>query len=128
MQQQCSGITKAGGRCRGRALPGSAYCIAHDPARVVEIAEYRRQGGKAKSNAARARRHMSAAAMTPDHLQGVLGLTIAGVLDGSKPPGVGQAVAALARAAMHVREQSEIETRIEALEAAAGIRDRQRVS
>jgi|SRR5215211_6613670 len=120
MQQQCSGITKAGGRCRGRALPGSAYCIAHDPARVVELAEYRRQGGKAKSNAARARREIERAALTPNELQGILGVTIKAVLAGAKPPGIGQAVAALARAAMSVREQSEIETRLAALEEATG--------
>jgi hypothetical protein len=60
MQQQCSGQTKAGERCRGKALPTSRYCIAHDPDKVVEMAEYRRQGGQARSNKARAQKELPA--------------------------------------------------------------------
>jgi hypothetical protein len=64
MQAQCSGTTKAGEPCKAKALPGSAYCLAHDPNRVVEMAAYRRQGGKAKSNAARAKKALPAEPLT----------------------------------------------------------------
>ncbi len=43
---QCSGITAAGGRCKGQAISNSQYCFSHSP----EHAEARRQrasrGGK----------------------------------------------------------------------------------
>jgi hypothetical protein len=43
MLMQCSGTTKAGARCRARALPGSDRCISHDPTRQAELAEWRRR-------------------------------------------------------------------------------------
>ena len=43
---QCSGITAAGGRCKGQAISNSQYCFSHSP----DHAEARRQrasrGGK----------------------------------------------------------------------------------
>ena len=43
---QCSGITAAGGRCKGQAISNSEYCFSHSP----EHAEARKQrasrGGK----------------------------------------------------------------------------------
>src|SRR5215211_9268617 len=59
MLRQCSGITKAGKRCNSMALPESDFCISHDPTRIADLAEYRRRGGKGRSNDARARKALS---------------------------------------------------------------------
>ena len=87
------------------------------------MAEARRKGGQAKSNRARARKQLAATALTPAELEGVLGLTITQVLSGAKPPGVGSAIAALARASIAIREAGEIEERLAALEAANDMTD-----
>jgi hypothetical protein len=117
MVERCKATNASGAPCGAQARR-DGWCAWHDPARRAEMAEARRRGGQARSNKARARKQLTSAAMSPAELQGVIGLTITQVLAGTKPPGVGQAVAALARAAMHVREASEVEARLEALEAA----------
>jgi hypothetical protein len=110
-------------QCCRRAMGAQArrdgWCAWHDPGRRAEMAEARRRGGQARSNKARARKQLVGAAMSPAELEGVIGLTIAQVLAGTKPPSVGSAVAALARAAIAVREATEIEERLAALEAAS---------
>jgi hypothetical protein len=125
-QQRCNGTNKQGEQCRGKALPGSAYCIAHDPAKIVAITEARRKGGAARSNRAKARREMANAALSPAELQGLIAVTIRAVLAGTKSPGIGQAIAALSRAAVAVREATETDERIAALEEAAGLGERRR--
>jgi hypothetical protein len=64
--------------------------------------------------------------MTPVELEGIIGLTITAVLAEQKTPAIGNAIAALARAAISIREVSEIEKRLEALEAANGLGSGQR--
>ncbi len=81
------------------------------------MAEARRKGSKAKSNRARARKQLTSTAMTPAELEGVIGLTITQVLAGAKAPGIGNAGAALARASIAIREATELEERLAALEA-----------
>jgi hypothetical protein len=125
-QQRCNGTNRAGERCNGKALPGSDYCIAHDPAKVVAITEARRKGGAARSNRARARREMVNAALSPGELQGLIAVTLKAVLSESKSPGIGQAVASLARAAVAVREATELEERLTRLEETAGLNERRR--
>src|SRR5215213_5557463 len=119
MVARCKGLNTAGEPCGAQALR-DGWCAWHDPERQDEMTDARRRGGQARSNKARAKKQLVAAAMRPAKLEGIIGVTITQVLAGTKTPGVGQAVAALARAAMHVREQSEIETRLAALEEAAG--------
>jgi hypothetical protein len=116
MQTRCSGIAKSGERCRAAALPGSDFCVTHDPRRVTDLAEWRRRGGKAKSNRARARRHLADGAMTAAELNGVLGVTLKGVLAGKIEPNVGNCVASLARAIRDVSGWAELDERLAALE------------
>jgi hypothetical protein len=119
MQRQCSGVTKAGERCKSWSLPGSDYCISHGD-RVVQLAEWRKQGGRGKANRARAKREMVDAALTPAELNGLLGFTIKAVIAGKKPPGVGQAVAALARAALEAGKSADLEERMQEIERRLG--------
>jgi hypothetical protein len=118
-QKRCIGTRKDGSPCEAKAVTGSDYCLAHDPARVVEMAEWRRQGGKASSNASRARK--AAAGMNPVEIVGILGGVLAGVLAGDYTPGQANAAASVARAMMQIHEMTALEERIAALEARAGV-------
>ena len=122
MVDRCKGTNAAGAPCGAQALR-DGWCAWHDPERQPEMAEARRKGGQAKSNRARARKQLASTAMTPAELEGVLGLTITQVLSGAQPPGVGSAIAALAKASIAIREATELEKRLEALEAANGVTD-----
>jgi hypothetical protein len=62
--------------------------------------------------------------MTPAELEGVIGLTISQVLSGAKSPGIGNAVASLARASIAIREATELEQRVTELEQALGVKER----
>jgi hypothetical protein len=102
-------------------MGGGEYCVAHDPARVVELARWRREGGKASGTRARAAKALPAAAMGPAELQGVLAVTLKAVLAERKSPAIGNAVANLGRTMIAVREATELEERLAALERAAGL-------
>ena len=115
-QPRCNGTNKQGEQCRGNALPDSRYCIAHDPAKVVDIAAARRKGGQASSTRAKAKRAMEGAAMTPAELEGIIAVTLKAVLSGHKSPAIGSAIASLCRAAVAVRETTELEARLTILE------------
>ncbi len=81
------------------------------------MAEVRRLGGKAKSNANRARKQMIAAVMTPEEIGGLLSLTLRNVIAGRVEPGVGNAAANLAKAIVTIQEATTLELRLSALEA-----------
>ena len=91
-------------------------CRWHHPALESRRAEERRKGGAARSNASRARRRMAAEAMTPNEVQGFIAVAMRGVTVGSITPGMATAVASLARAAIAVREATEWEDRLSAVE------------
>lgn len=59
--------------------------------------------------------------MTPPEIQGFVAVALRGVMTGSITPGVANAVASLARAAVAVREATEIEQRLRELEDKAGV-------
>ena len=120
---RCQAITTRGNPCSATTRPGRPLCLWHDDSPQAEEArrELSRRGGAARSNSARARKGLVNAALTPSELEGFVGLALRSVLDGQISPGVANAVAALARAAVVVREATELETRLVELEAAAGI-------
>ena len=119
MQAKCSATMKAGAPCRALAMSAARYCVTHDPARVTDLAEWRRRGGEGKSNKARAKKALPGSVLTPAEVQGLLGLTLRGVLAGTVEPGVANAAANLGRAIVAVREATTLEERLAALEAAA---------
>ncbi len=119
MEQMCIATTKEGRPCSAGPVRPSGYCYWHDPALLEQRLTDRQRGGAARSNAARAKRQLPDAVLTPAEMQGFIGLALRGVLAGRIEPGVANAVATLARAAVAVREATEIETRLAALEAAA---------
>ena len=70
------------------------------------------------------RKQLINAAMTPAELEGIIGMTITQVLSGAKSPGIGNAVASLARASIAIREATELEQRVSELETTLGIKER----
>jgi hypothetical protein len=111
MQATCKGTTKAGTPCRAPAMSGG-WCIAHDPSRVVELAEWRRRGGKAKSNASRAKKALPAEPLTAEEIHAYLGLVFRGVIGGKIEPGIGTAAASIARAMVEVAKVADFESQL----------------
>lgn len=110
MAERCVGTNKSGEPCAAKPLPGSNRCPWHDPAWEERRKAWSVRGGKGKSNEARARKQLPAGVLSNDQLRGVLGLTIAKVLNGAVEPGVGSSVASLARAYVMVTEAGAVET------------------
>ena len=112
----CQATRKDGQPCTVRALPGSAWCFAHDPNRAAQRDEARRKGGRGKARVARAEK------LVPASLRPTLSLlftaleeTHAGELDAKQA----QAMAALAGAIARLYTTAELEQRVTELEQAA---------
>ena len=118
MDARCKATTVAGSPCSARPVREDGYCWWHSPALEAERLAGRVRGGKAKSNAARARKDLPPA-MTTAELQQVLGGVLRGTLAGRIAPHVANACAALGRTLIAVRKATEVEERLAALEAAA---------
>ncbi len=121
MDTKCSGTNKDGQPCSAYVDAGQSWCRWHDPARESDRAEWRRKGGTARSNRNRAKKQMQAAVMTIDDLDALLCSSLAKVAMGRMEPGVGSAVATLAKTVVAIRTAGDIERRLEALEVAAGV-------
>ncbi|MDF3043405.1 MAG: hypothetical protein K0Q71_6111 [Thermomicrobiales bacterium] len=127
MVSRCKGTNASGSPCSAQPVGDDGHCYWHSPSTAAERAEGRRQGGRARSNRARAKKRMAAEALTPGEIQGYVAVALRGVLVGSITPGVANAVASLARAAVAVRAATELEERLAALEARAGVGNDRRV-
>lgn len=120
---KCEGTNREGGPCSATPQTGKAWCVWHDPSLVDQRRQWNQDAGRAKSNRARAKKRLLTSGMTLDEVDGALGVAIRGVLTGNLSPGIGTAVATLAKAVVAVRTAHDLETRLEALERAAGIRE-----
>ncbi|MGI8403699.1 MAG: hypothetical protein ACR2OE_02820 [Thermomicrobiales bacterium] len=69
---QCRGTNAAGKPCSARAQPGRAWCQWHDPAREAERAQWRSQGGKARSTRNTAARELKRYPTDMGSLRGTL--------------------------------------------------------
>ena len=118
MPGRCPATNRDGAPCSGQA-DASGWCRWHDPARAEERRRNAVNGGKAKSNRSRARKQVIGLAMTPAELSGVLSDTLRRTLAGELEPGVANAAANISRALLAVREATEVEDRLAALEAAS---------
>jgi hypothetical protein len=113
--EYCVATTKAGEPCKARAQPGSTFCLAHDPARIADLAEWRRKGGEGKRTANRLAKKLPREARDVlDTLAGAL----AAVERGEMAPPVAHALATLARAWGAIYETAEVDRRIGELETA----------
>ena len=112
----CRATRKDGAPCSVRAIAGSAYCFAHDPAQAAARDAARCAGGRNKAT------HKRLAKIMPIRLLPVWGQlerALAAVLDGSLDPKQATAAAAVARALAAILTAGEVEERIRALEGRA---------
>ncbi len=114
--RRCSGQNKDESPCSAAVQPGRAYCVWHDPARADDRARWQVEGGRARSNRARARKHLQE---TRDlrEVDALLCASLTSVLAGRITPGVGTAAASIARAIVAVRTAHDLEARLAAIEA-----------
>lgn len=115
MLSRCLGTNRDGSPCSAAPLE-SGWCQWHDPALAKERDRWRREGGKARSNRARAAKSLPDGVMTPVELQGLLGVAIKGVQSGEMEAGPANAIANLARAYAGLFGPASFDERLAALE------------
>lgn len=121
MATQCQGTNRTGEPCSAHVDDGQVHCRWHDPNRAEERTEWSRKGGRARSNKARARRQLAEHLMTINDLDALLCSALVKVAGGKLDPGVGTAMAGIARTITTIRSTGELERRLEDLERQAGI-------
>jgi hypothetical protein len=114
---RCAGIKRDGGRCTVVVGPGVTHCYQHDPARSEERRRNASRGGKSKGNS------------EISDLKAQLRKLAANVLSGEVARGDAIAVnqilntrARLIELERKIREQEELEERLEALERVLKVR------
>ncbi len=113
--QRCIHTKRNGQPCGGFALAGSRFCFAHDPQQATKRDEARRRGGKAGRVLT-----LSAADTSVRSLGDVVTLiedTINDVRNGRMDSRTANTIGYLANISIKAIEQSELEVRLEALEA-----------
>jgi hypothetical protein len=117
----CKGQTKDGKPCAAKPRPGMDLCPWHSPELAERRTEWSRRGGVNSSNKARIRKQLPDAVLSPTELQGLLSKALRDVLTGKLEPGPANAAGGLARALVTIKESADLEERLAALEAAAGL-------
>lgn len=120
MDKTCKSPNRAGGPC-GAQHYRDGWCRWHHPDLEAKRQAERAAGGTARSNKARARKQLADALMTTNDLDGLLCSALVKVAGGRLDPGVGTAMATIARTITTIRTTGELERRLEELERAAGI-------
>src|SRR5215212_436170 len=115
MVDRCPATTQSGKPCSAKPRPGSTWCAWHDPALAQRRSAWSAKGGANRSNKSRARKALPAELMTMEEVQSYLGVTLRGVLSGTVDPGVGTAVATIARAMTTVAGAGALEQQIAGL-------------
>jgi len=121
MATQCQGTNRTGEPCSAHVDDGQTWCRWHDPNRAEERTEWSRKGGQARSNRARARKQLADAVLSIDDLDALLCRALVQVAGGKMEPGVGSAMAGIAKTITTIRSTGDFEKRLEELEQAAGI-------
>lgn len=106
----------SGRQCGGFAVSASAYCFAHDPASSQKRDEARRRGGRAGRMASLSGADASVRSFAD--VVTVVEATINDVRAGRLDVKIANAVALLSGVALKAIGQSDLETRLAALEAA----------
>jgi hypothetical protein len=115
---RCTSTRADGSPCQARALPDSAFCFAHHPDVQEKRREGQRRGGENRSHAARtARQWVAIGRQLPDEdLPQLLKAMIFDVHNGTLEPAVAGAIANLAKVALQLHGDLEVERRLDVLE------------
>ena len=126
MAERCAATTQTGERCGAKPAPGLACCPWHtdDPSWVERRRAWSRKGGANKSTAARAKKALSGDGLSSEELIVALSAVFKAVVSERLPAKVGTAAVAIAKGITDIRTSTEVEQRLAALEAAAGLGDR----
>ena len=115
LMAKCSGITQAGTACKGIPIDGSAWCYVHDPDYTEERRRHGARGGK-RGGRGRPQAELND---IKDRIRTMVGDVRNGTMDRGDAAVCGQLYNTLIRAVsveLRVREQQEIEARLEELE------------
>ncbi len=118
----CSGITKAGGRCRAQATRNSEWCIGHDPDQAEARRRRASRGGKRGGRG----RPQAELADLKTRLRALADAVLDGSQDRADAAVVSQIFNTIIRAVaveLKAREQLELEARLGELEALQEGRD-----
>jgi hypothetical protein len=114
---RCTGRNKDGGACSAQARPGSAWCAWHDPALDGERATWRRKGGEASSNVARAKKKLAGDLRDLAGVKAMLLESMQMTKDGEMEPGVLTALSTAARAVVVVAGVADFEEQLATMRA-----------
>jgi hypothetical protein len=120
MMNQCQAITAGGERCSRLVSESQSHCYAHDPNRAQERSEYASRAAKAKNSGSEIVQVKQQLRQLSDD-----------VVNGAIPPGVGSVAGQLlgvflkaCEAERKQRETGELIARLDAVEAATQLRQR----
>jgi hypothetical protein len=123
----CEALTRKGAACQAPALPGSQWCLHHDPARAVDQLGARSAGGRARHGRTLGERddagEHTSVKTTADVVQ-LLERTINDALRLENSLNRARTVGYLALAALKAHEMNELADRVAALEMALKARDK----
>lgn len=121
MATQCQGRNRTGGPCSAHVDAGNEWCRWHDPARAADRQAWAEKGGRNRSNRARARKRLAGQVLTIGDLDALLCSAVTDVSTGTLEPGVGTAMATIAKTITTIRSTGDFEKRLEELERSAGV-------
>lgn len=126
VRERCTKIKVNGEPCRAFALPEQGVCWSHHPDNRDAVKEAQRRGGINRSTYRRAVRQWAAAGemISMHDLPAFLRAAVVEVREGRLEPSQASAIATLAKTAIQVSADVEMEQRIAALEEVAGIAPR----
>lgn len=114
--RRCTATNRDGSPCSATPQPDRETCVWHDPDRADERRRSKREGGRSKSNATRAKKKVLDAALELGDIDTALCKALSDVLEGTLEPNVSTAAASIARTISAVRAATEHEQRISELE------------
>jgi len=119
-REKCTAMKLDGTPCQSFAASDSGLCVAHDPAQREAQRAASRRGGEARATAKRAARQWASIGeqISSDDLPAILKSCILSVKSGAMEPGQATAIMGLAKAAVSLSHELELETRLAAVEAA----------
>jgi hypothetical protein len=118
--ERCQATTKNGKPCSATVV-ADGMCAWHAPSWAERRREWSAEGGRRRSNRARAAKELPAAALTSDQLLIRLSQVIDKAEKGEIEPGVVNCISGAARTITEIRKSTEIERRLEELEQRAGL-------
>jgi hypothetical protein len=114
MPERCQATTRSGKRC-GATVVAEGMCAWHAPSWDAKRRAWSAEGGRKRSNAARARKELPAEPLTTAELHSWLGVAFKSVLAGKMEPGVGTAAASIARTMAELAKIANFEDELAAM-------------